>query len=120
MKALVLFSISLASCGPSGSSSQARPEITRGLSTNFFEGTAQLTKRAQVAFPIGYAESAMIADLKRQGFTEFSSDRDEEGVWHTAEYEERRFPCITGWSIHWRSKAQRVTKVWAIYNAACP
>lgn len=62
----------------------------------------------------------MMADLKRQGFTEFLNDRDEEGLWHTAKYEEQGFPCITGWSIRWRSKDQRVTKIWAVYNTACP
>ncbi|RYY24760.1 MAG: hypothetical protein EOP62_15670 [Sphingomonadales bacterium] len=119
MKLLSALLIILVSCGPADNPQEAKPEIIRGLSSNFEEGTAQLTKRAQVAFPTDSSENNLLERLKRQGFTEFSSDSDEQGVWHAAEFEERRFPCITGWSIRWRSKDKRITDVWAVFGAAC-
>ncbi|MDT8760819.1 hypothetical protein MZO42_19120 [Sphingomonas psychrotolerans] len=119
MKLAALLSILLVSCGPAPHPEETRPEIIRGLSDQSGEGTAQLTRRAQAAFPLGSSEEMLMDGLRRQRFTEFSSSSDERGVWHIADYEEEGFPCMMRWSIRWRSKGKRITEIWAVSGTAC-
>jgi hypothetical protein len=119
MKLILALSIVLASCNPLADLRKGEPKLIQGLSSNFKEGTAQLTQRVQARFPDGTPEATLVKQLKQQQFGDFAYVPDEEGGWHSASFEERGFPCITGWSIRWRSKEGRLTKVWAVYGASC-
>ncbi|HJR54946.1 MAG TPA: hypothetical protein VJ798_00060 [Rhizomicrobium sp.] len=88
------------------------PELMQNLHGNVRKAQLTFRQRVETRFPVGSAQSSLIAELKRQGFTL----RDA-----TAHFEQSSFPCVRDWNISWVSGPDgRIQKIAPYYLYTCP
>lgn len=116
ISAVVLFIIILITLLYAWPTFDERPELARGLSSNFEEGEIQFNARLAERFPIGTAENRMIATLQDQGFEVFEDDF---GTY--ANHEAPQLVCKLITRVNWTSDNNgRLTSMSGVYGAACP
>lgn len=99
------------------------PPIIRGLTPGVFrelpkglDTDARFTARVHAAFPAGMEESALLEDLRGQGFSgPFQGPQGKKYVEFTAMF----IVCRKDWFISWRSTGATVSEINASTTVAC-
>lgn len=89
------------------------PELTQGIRGGTREEASRAFQgRVAERFPLPMAETALVAELERQGFTILPAGND-------ARFEKWRFPCRRFWKITWEAEAGTVTALDAACHSIC-
>lgn len=91
------------------------PEIARDLPATYVEGEQVFDARLKARFPVGTAESAIIEELERQGF---SINEGPHGGFAT--FIEKRLIVSNVWNVGWEAENGTVSKVWGVYGGRGP
>lgn len=106
---LLVMCSSLSGCG------SAKPEIGRGLPSDYAEAEPLFNQRVKDRFPPGTDEKRLMDDLQEQGFEVLPrpggiSDATFKSGWIVQ----------TIWSVRWRAKDNRVIETWGVHGGRGP
>jgi hypothetical protein len=96
------------------------PPLGRGLSGNIMAASAAFDQRVKTRFPVGSQESALTAELAREGFVMKSDPDPSQRYWQGAVREIHRFPCLESWSVNWNADGGKITDVRGGFGTVCP
>lgn len=91
------------------------PAIARDLPATYTEGEQVFDTRLKARFPVGTSESAMVKELKRQGF---SINEDSHGRFAT--FIENGLVVSNVWNVGWEADNGTISKVWGVYGGRGP
>lgn len=91
------------------------PEIARDLPATYTEGEQVFDARLKARFPVGTEESAVIGELKRQGF---SINEGQHGPFAT--FIERKLIVSNVWNVGWEAENGSISKLWGVYGGRGP
>jgi hypothetical protein len=101
-------------CGVASGTGQI-PEITRDLPATYAEGERVFDARLKARFHVGTAESAIIEELERQGF---SINEGPHGRFAT--FIEKKLIVSNVWHVGWETENGAISKVWGVYGGRGP
>ena len=104
----------MTACGVASEAAQI-PEIARDLPATYTEGEQLFDARVKARFPVGIAETAIIKELERQGF---SINEGSHGPFAT--FIEKKLIVSNVWNVGWEAESGTISEVWGVYGGRGP
>jgi hypothetical protein len=97
----------------------SQPQIGRNLPSAFHDANVAFDERVKERFPIGSSESALLAELKHEGFKVSESTTEAAAFNFFALYDAPGFPCRLFWKVLWTSADAKITAIAGRYSGVC-
>lgn len=101
----------------SSASNQPLPQIAAKLPADVRLAEQVFDRRVKAAYPVGSAESTVIAALQKSGFKIGPTGPD---GYRSADIQRGDAICTTIWSVRWKADATSITDAFGVFGYRCP